>query len=190
VLKLRSAKVGSFNSSNYAQKVMTVIVVISVIGDITSGAASVATHDGMYYFALQIHHELTRSLRIVPGLFTSATSAAGSIGNIITSHGGVVEYLTCKPFLEFAGHGLTREIAEGGHAFTVVTSAGGAGFTLAISGAGQVTSAFGSVYTAATAAASSQNAAVGPPSFGVTSSLLVGFATVILSTMVGAVITL
>ena len=144
------------------------------------------------YFTLQIRHKLTRSPRIVPGLFSTATSAAGSIANIITSNGaGVVEYLTCKPFFGiFAGHGLICEIAEGGHAFTVVTSAGGAGFTLATSGAGQVTSAFGSVYTVATAAVSSHNAAVGPPSFGVTSSLLVGFATVILSTIVGAVITL
>ncbi len=83
-----------------------------------------------------------------------------------------------------------RRIAEGGHVFTVITSAGGEGFTLATSGAGEVTSVFGSVYTVATAAASSANAAVGAPSFGVTSSLLVGFATVILSTMIGAVITL
>lgn len=81
-----------------------------------------------------------------------------------------------------------RRIAEGGHVFTVITSAGGKGYTLAASGAGEATSVFGSVYTVATAAAS--NAAVGAPSFGVTSSLLVGFATVILSTMVGAVITL
>ncbi|KAF8736021.1 hypothetical protein AX14_001026 [Amanita brunnescens Koide BX004] len=132
----------------------------SIFNDITSGAASVATHD-------------------VPGLITTATSvfgkatsAAGSIGNVITSNGaGIVEYLT----------------SDAGRAFTVVTSVGGSGFTLATSGAGEVTTAFGSVYTVATAAALSHNAA---PSFGVTSSLLVGFATVILSTLVGAMITL
>ena len=141
---------------------------------------------------LQIYPELIRSPRIVPGLLSTATSVAGSIANVITSNGaGVVEYLTCEPFFFWICWTWTDTgIAEAGHAFTVVTSAGGAGFTLATSGAGEVTSAFGSVYTVATAAASSHNAAVGPRSFGVTSSLLVGFATVILSTIVGAVITL
>ena len=130
--------------------------------------------------------------------FSQATSLAGSIGNVITSNGaGVVEYLTCKNFfLRDTSREcvLTYSTAEGGHAYTVVTSVGGEGYTLATSGAGVATSEFGSIYTVATAAVSSatssHNAAVAAPSFSMTSSLLVGFATIISSTILGAVITL
>ena len=87
-------------------------------------------------------------------------------------------------------------LAVGGHAFTIVTSVGGQGLTLAESGAGVVTSVFGSVYTVATGAAASaassaasSNAAYGSP-LAFTSLHAVGIATVIGGALIGTLITL
>lgn len=80
-------------------------------------------------------------------------------------------------------------LAIGGKALTIVTSEGGDAITLATSGAGVVTSKFGSIYTVATAAAASaaHNGAA-TPSTSMQAPLLIGIATVMISTMLGAII--
>jgi len=82
-------------------------------------------------------------------------------------------------------------LAIGGHAVTVVSSKGGDVITLATSGAGVATSKFGSVYTVATAAVASAATHTGgaaPLSLGLQTPSLVGLATVLLSTLLGAII--
>jgi len=85
-------------------------------------------------------------------------------------------------------------LAVGGVALTVVTSVGGEAITLATSGAGVVTSKFGSAYTVATAAAVAEITENtnnnGGSSFQVQSTLLVGAATIVASTLIGAFIAL
>ena len=80
-------------------------------------------------------------------------------------------------------------LAIGGKPYTIITSVGGDALTLATSGAGVVTSKFGSIYTVATAAAAT---AVGhsaaTPSASMQAPLLIGIATVMISTMLGAFI--
>ena len=72
-----------------------------------------------------------------------------------------------------------------------MTSVGGDAVTLAASGAGVVTSKFGSVYHVATSAAGEQitgNSAASP--LHVNTALLIGAASVVGSVMLGALITL
>lgn len=79
-------------------------------------------------------------------------------------------------------------LAIGGKAYTIITSEGGDAITLAASGAGVVTSKFGSVYTVATAAAATAVNNAATPSTSMQAPLLIGIATVMISTMLGAFI--
>jgi len=80
-------------------------------------------------------------------------------------------------------------LAIGGKAYTIITSEGGDAITLAASGAGVVTSKFGSLYTVATAAvATAVNNGATTPSTNMQAPLLIGIATVMISSMFGAFI--
>lgn len=71
-----------------------------------------------------------------------------------------------------------------------MSSKGGEAITLAGSGAGVATSKFGSVYTVATAAiaTATSHSGAAPLSIGLQTPSLVGLATVMLSTLLGAII--
>lgn len=79
-------------------------------------------------------------------------------------------------------------LALGGKAYTIITSEGGDAITLATSGAGVITSKFGSVYTVATAAITAANNGAATPSTSMQAPLLIGIGTVMISTMLGAII--
>lgn len=88
---------------------------------------------------------------------------------------------------------LSRDLvdftAAGGRAFTIVTSEGGQALTLAESGI--PTSAFGSIYTVATAAVlPSTSSSAATNMHAVTTSMIVGLVTVLGSALLGAVMTL
>jgi hypothetical protein len=92
---------------------------------------------------------------------------------------------------------LIQQIAVGGEAVTIITSDGGEGFTLATSGVGVVTSVFGSIYTVATAAIGSEISKLATPSSsafvpyaGVQTSLLVALGSMLVSALLGMMITL
>jgi hypothetical protein len=83
-------------------------------------------------------------------------------------------------------------LAIGGKAYTIITSEGGDAITLATSGAGVVTSKFGSIYTVATAAVASATSkhSAATPSTSMQAPLLIGIVTVMISTIIGAYITI
>ena len=91
------------------------------------------------------------------------------------------------------------KIAVGGEAVTIITSEGGKGFTLATSGVGVATSVLGSVYTVATATIGSQVSSLTSPTSsssafvhhaGVQTSLLVALGSVLVSALLGMMMTL
>lgn len=85
-------------------------------------------------------------------------------------------------------HGLFELIAAGGRAFTVITSEGGQALTLAESGI--PTSAFGSVYTVATAAILPSTTSSGAAGLhAVIAPTIVGSVAVLGSVLLGAVVT-
>ncbi|KAF8168219.1 hypothetical protein B0H34DRAFT_684686 [Crassisporium funariophilum] len=134
--------------------------------------------------------------RQIDGIISAITGAGGSVATQITSLGGVVGSgaLSVGNDITSLGGNLFGSVTSiGGVAYTVISSKGGDAITLAASGAGVVTTKFGSVYTVATgavgSAVASNNAAVLPYS-SMQTPLLVGIVTVMLSTLLGAVITL
>ena len=95
---------------------------------------------------------------------------------------------------------LIQKIAAAGGVFTVVTSKGGADYTLAPSGAGATTSVFGGIYTIATpttgaGASASSNSSISSSSASVTHAgvqtpLLVGLGSMLVSALLGMMMTL
>jgi hypothetical protein len=94
---------------------------------------------------------------------------------------------------------LIQQIAIDGKALTIISSDGGEAFTLATSGAGVVTSVLGSIYTVATAAIGSEISKLASPSSsssafvpyaGVQTSLLVALGSMLVSALLGMMITL
>ena len=106
-------------------------------------------------------------------------------GEITSGAGGVFSTVTCQPSSILTPTlYLIQKIAVGGEAFTIITSEGGKGFTLATSGAGVATSVLGSVYTVV-----ATNSAIVPHA-GVQTSLLVSLGSVLVSALLGMMMTL
>jgi len=131
--------------------------------------------------------------RQVGSVINSLTSEAGSVFSGVTSTVGSV----ASEITSGAGQVFETVTSIGGSLATVITSEGGQAITLAASGAGVVTTFAGSVYTVATSAAGSiassvtqSSSATGSYSFGFTSSVLMGLASVLASMLVGVAITL
>lgn len=86
---------------------------------------------------------------------------------------------------------LIQKIAVGDEVFTIITSEGGKGYTIAASGVGAATSVFNSVYTVATGAFPiSSNSGAFVPHAALQTPLLVGLGSVLVSALLGMMITL
>lgn len=146
---------------------------------------------------------------------SDVASVTSLVGSVLSSIGvDVYETVTGELYRHIAFFDpLTHSLLDvGGKEYTILTSVNGPAYTLTSAGAGVVTSVYGGVYTVATGAPAStttgpgqastatgsaassavhsSSAAFASPSLGFTSSHAVGIATMLVGTLIGALITL
>jgi len=161
-----------------------------VFDSLTSAAASIITGPGTYT-SMTNFSGLISSL-VGGSIFSEATSVVGGAVSHATSAiagvgGSIFTEVTCAFSFLRSDQSLFELIAAGGRAFTVITSEGGQALTLAESGI--PTSAFGSVYTVATAAILPSTASSAAGLHAVTAPTIIGLVAVLGSMLLGAVVT-